>query len=222
MKAAPWLVLIALPLALGPPAAAEMLDFGPDLRRSGWVAVSFPRIPPASFAAIDRRTLEVATDAAAGLLWRKVDDPLRQARNATWRWSVTQGVPRTDLTTKGSDDRALGVYFVFGAPTDARKNPLAILRSPTVTALVYVFGGDKPRGAVLSSPHMGTHGKFIILRSADAQMGIWFDENVDLANDYARAFGAPPPLLLAVAISSDSDDTRRTNRARLSNLAVEK
>jgi hypothetical protein len=126
------------------------------------------------------------------------------------------------LTKRGSDDRALGVYFFYGTPADAKKSPLAMLGSPTVTALVYVFGGDKPRRAVLSSPHMGARGKFIVLRPADAQMGIWFDENVDLAKDHARAFRALPPLLLAVAISSDSDDTGRRNRARLRDLTIEK
>jgi hypothetical protein len=126
------------------------------------------------------------------------------------------------LTKRGSDDRALGVYFVFGAPADADKSPLSLLGSPTVTALVYVFGGDRPRGTLLSSPHMGAHGRFMVLRPADAQMGIWFDESVDLVKDYAHAFGALPPLLLAVAISSDSDDTGRRNRTRLRDLAVEK
>lgn len=135
---------------------------------------------------------------------------------------VAQGVSPTDLTKRSLDDRALGVYFVFGTAADAKKSPLALLGSSTVTALVYVFGGDKPRGSILASPHMGARGKFIILRPADAQKGTWFDENVQLAKDYVRAFGTPPPHLLAIAISSDSDDTRRRNRAKLRGLAIER
>jgi hypothetical protein len=222
MKAVTRTVLLIVPLALCRPTAAEPLDFGPDLSRNGWVAVSFPRIPPASFTASDQDTLDVSTEASARLLWRPIDGALRQARIASWRWTVTEGVPSTDLTRRGFDDRALGVYFVFGATADATKAPLALLGSPTVTALVYVFGGDKPRGSVLPSPHMDARGKFLVLRSAEAEKGIWFDETVDLARDYARAFGSLPPFLLAIAISSDSDDTGLRDRARLRGLMMER
>jgi len=40
MRSVAWLVLLAPPLALGHRAAAEPLDFGPELSRSGWVVVS--------------------------------------------------------------------------------------------------------------------------------------------------------------------------------------
>jgi hypothetical protein len=120
------------------------------------------------------------------------------------------------------DDRALGVYFVFGTAVDTSKTPLALLGSPTVTTLVYVFGGDKPRGSIVPSPHMGARGNFLVLRPADAQRAIWFDETVDLAKDFTQTFGRSPELLLAIAISSDSDDTRRRNRARLRDLRLER
>ena len=184
--------------------------------------VGFPKLAPASFKAIDRSTLAVSTDASAGLLWRMVRAPLRQARLASWRWMVTEGVSPTDLTKRGADDRALAVHFVFGTTADATKGPLALLGSASVTALVYVFGGDKPRGSVLPSPHMGARGKFLVLRPADAQKGIRFDESVDLVGDYERSFGTLPPLLLAVAVSSNSDDTGRRNRATLSGLTIER
>lgn len=127
MKCVAWLVLLAAPFVLDRSAAADPRNFGPDLSRSGWVVVSFPRIPPASFVPIDSSTLEVSTDASAGLLWRPIDGPLRRARVASWRWTVTEGVPPTDLTQRNLDDRALGVYFVFGTATDATKTPLALL-----------------------------------------------------------------------------------------------
>jgi hypothetical protein len=62
----------------------------------------------------------------------------------------------------------------------------------------------------------------MVLRPAEARKGIWFDENVDLPEDYVRAFARTPPLLLAVAISSDSDDTGARNRAKLRDLTIGK
>ena len=201
-------------------AFAEELGFGPDLHQAGWRTVTFPGIAAASFKATGRTSLEVSADSAAGLLCRMLDGAQWQARKAHWRWRVRQGAPATDLTTRGVDDRALAVYFVFGARADAGKSPTGLLGSATVTALVYVFGGDKPRGRILPSPHMGERGKFIVLRPADAQKSVWLDEDVDLATDHLRAFARPAPLLLAVIIMSDSDDTRTRNRADIEGLTL--
>ena len=96
-----------------------------------------------------------------------------------------------------------------------------LLNSGSVTALVYVFGGNKPRGEILPSSHMGSRGKFIVLRRADAEKGTWFNEDVDVAKDYLRAFGRAPSALLGVAVISDSDDTRTRNRAELEALTVD-
>jgi len=213
-------LLSAVALLHGTLALAEELAFGPDLHQAGWRTVTFPGIAAASFKATGRTSLEVSTDSGAGLLCRILDRSQWQARKARWRWRVRQGAPATDLTTRGVDDRALGVYFVFGVGEDAGKSPTALLGSSTVTALVYVFGGDKPRGRVLPSPHMGERGKFIVLRPAEAQKSVWFDEEVDLAGDHMRAFARPASLLLAVIVMSDSDDTRTRNRADIDGLTL--
>ena len=47
-------------------------------------------------------------------------------------------------------------------------------------------------------------------------------ESVDLKADYVRGFGQAPGLLLAVAVSSDSDDTRGRNRAQLRGLRIDR
>jgi hypothetical protein len=208
-------------LALRSPALAEQLLFGPDLHAAGWTRVTFPGIPAASFKAAGASGLEVTADAAAGLLWRALTKTSRSARTAHWRWRVNSGVPPTDLTKRGADDRVLGLYFVFGTERDTSLPPLALLRSPTVSALVYVFGGNQPRGTIISSPHMGERGKFFILRRADAIKAAWLEERVEPANDYTRAFARPPKLLIAIAVFSDSDDTRKRNSALIENLVLE-
>jgi hypothetical protein len=211
-------LLIAASLAACP-AAAEALRFAPGL--PGWTAVEYPGIAPAHFAAAADGTLAIATDSSAGMLWRLLPGAAAQSATARWRWRVDEGVAPTDLTSRGADDRAIGIYFVFSERPDLVKNgPMAVLASPAVTALVYVFGGDQPRGTVIASPHMGARGKFIALRRADALKRVWYDESVDLARDYARAFGRPMTRLIGVAISSDSDDTRTHNRAGVQGLMV--
>lgn len=209
-----------LALTICNPAFGESISFGPDLTAAGWSVVTFPGVTPATFKARDADTLEVATDAAAGLLWRPMKQPGLPVGKAEWSWRIEHGVDPTDLTNRGKDDRALAVYFVFGGKTELAKSPRTLLSSRSVRALVYVFGGDRPRGSILASPHMAQRGKFLILRPASGPRKQWLNESVDLAFDYARAFGQQPLDLLAVAISSDSDDTRGHNRALIRALRL--
>lgn len=211
-------ILIAAGLT-AQPAAAESIHFAPGL--AGWTNVAYPGIAPAHFAAAGEDTLAIATDAAAGLLWRPLPAAIRQPRAAQWRWRVDEGVAATDLSQRGADDRAVALYFVFSQRPGAAGGPLQTLAAADVSALVYVFGGDKPRGALLASPHMGERGKFIVLRPAAATKQVWYAENVDLAGDYARAFGRAMPSLIGIAISSDSDDTGARNRALVQALVVD-
>ena len=136
------------------------------------------------------------------------------------RWRVDEAVAATDLTKRGADDRAIAIYFVFSEQPGATISPMQTLASPTVTALVYVFGSDRPRGSVIASPHMGERGKFLVLRPATAPRRVWHDENVDLTGDYARTFGRNMPALIGIAISSDSDDTHGCNRAVVQNMVI--
>jgi Protein of unknown function (DUF3047) len=211
---------LVLALMLGNPACGESINFGPDLAAAGWSVVTFPGVAPATFKATSADTLDVVTDAAAGLLWHAIKEPKRAVGTAHWSWRVDRSVVPTDLSQRGNDDRALAVYFVFGRKSDLAMGPMALLSSSSVKALVYVFGGDRPRGSIVPSPHMGQRGRFLILWPANGPRHQWLDESIDIAVDYTRLFGHQPPDLLAVAISSDSDDTRGRNRAQVRGLRI--
>lgn len=47
-----------------------------------------------------------------------------------------------------------------------------------------------------------------------------YSENVNLAADYAQAFGGQPGSLVGIAVSGDSDDTDSTIRAAIGNLTL--
>ncbi|MEO0918159.1 MAG: DUF3047 domain-containing protein, partial [Pseudomonadota bacterium] len=66
------------------------------------------------------RQLDVVSNGTVSLVWRPVEGELRAATNAMWRWRVTEGVPPTNLTEKGGDDRNLALYFVFVDEESAR------------------------------------------------------------------------------------------------------
>ena len=143
-----------------------------------------------------------------------------EANQANWDWAVEASVPPTDLTLKGGDDRNLSIYFVF-LPQEylpKSKGKLTdLLKNKNVRVLMYVWGGDHDRGEVLPSPYLEEVGKSIILQRAGIGRA---SEQVNLANDFRRAFGHNPEKLVGIAISADSDDTRSTIISSISNLQV--
>jgi hypothetical protein len=165
--------------------------------------------------------LDVFSDGTVSVIWRQLDASMGDADSASWKWAVDRGVGPTDLTRKGGDDRNLAIYFVFVDAATARElsRPSAarLLRNSSTRALVYVWGGAHPRGAILPSPYSDGL-RTMVLREPGTGS---FAERVDLHADFRRAFGTAPGVLVGVAITADSDDTDGEIRAAISDLRIE-
>jgi len=164
--------------------------------------------------------LSLTSDGAVSIAWTRVPQPNWGKRGASWSWTVEQSVPPTDLRQKGGEDRNISLYFVFVpqdvAPGLAGKGIRALLGRDDVRVLQYVWGGNHARGTVFGSP-WGNGGAVVALRQASTGS---FNENVDLAADYSRAFGDAPGALVGLAVSGDSDDTDSMIRAAIGRLVL--
>lgn len=198
---------------LGTPAQALPFD-------GGWTHQTFPRRKANAYAQ-QGATLQVESDQGVSLLIRAVPEGQWGARAASWRWAVDEGVPATDLARKGGDDRNLALYFAFMPRADAERlvgaAPRRVLTDKAARTLVYVWGGQGRRGQMLESPYMGARGRTVVLRPSGTGA---HQESVDLAGDYARAFGQAPDVLFGIAVSADSDDTAVRIRARIESLRL--
>jgi len=67
---------------------------------------------------------------------------------------------------------------------------------PNVRILQYVWGGNHARGSIQNSPYAPGQGANVILRSAGTGSN---SENVNLARDFASAFGGAPGALVGIA-----------------------
>ena len=184
-----------------------------------WKEQGLLRLSSNEYGLHDRR-LDVVSDGTVSVLWRPVNAALGAARAARWDWSVTKGVKGTDLTQRGGDDRNLALYFVFVDPQTAstigRTSARKLLRDPNTRALVYVWGGNHAKGALLDSPYSpGLKSKIL----QTAQTGS-FTENVNLERDFSRAFGDRPRILVGLAVTADSDDTDGIIKATIQDLKI--
>ncbi|MEO8802729.1 MAG: DUF3047 domain-containing protein [Rudaea sp.] len=185
---------------------------------SGWAPYRMSRrhaMAKISIASDDStNVLHIDADHAAGAIAHPLDLPA--ATIISWRWKVDHSVARADLTTKGGDDFAARVYVFFDLPRSAlsfgarMKLRLAHMvfgfDLPTA-ALCYVWDNDHPTGTI--APNVFYSGvNTIVLQSGDTHTGQWQTQRRDLAADFRTAFGRTAPRVTAIALASDTDNTR--------------
>ncbi|MCA1775202.1 MAG: DUF3047 domain-containing protein [Loktanella sp.] len=201
---------------LATPALAGPVDFS-----SGWQEQRLSLFSSNTYSF--GQTLQMTSEHTVSIAWSRVPQADWDSTGASWTWSVSESVAPTDLSVKGGDDRNLSLYFVFvpqeTAPDLASAGIRALLGRSDVRVIQYAWGGNNPVGQVIPSPYgePGT-GVTIPLRQADTGSE---SVTVDLAADYARAWGGTPGALIGLAVSGDSDDTRGKITAELSNLVLE-
>jgi hypothetical protein len=195
-------------------AEAEQVTFSDN-----WNEQAFSLFSSNGFG-LNADTLDISSEGTVSILWKMLPPSMWEANQANWDWAVETSVPPTDLTLKGGDDRNLSIYFVFLPQEDLPKSTgklTDLLNNKNVRVLMYVWGGDHDRGEVLPSPYLEESGKSIILQRAGTGKA---SEQVNLANDFRRAFGKNSEKLVGIALSADSDDTRSTIISSISNLQI--
>ncbi|MEP0520420.1 MAG: DUF3047 domain-containing protein [Hyphomicrobiales bacterium] len=197
-------------------ASAEVVGFA-----GGWKSVNFRSIPKTQYS-FGGNMLGIKASSSSSVIYKPVPAPLRQARQASWSWSVQNSVPATNLAKKGGDDRNIALYFVFTdekTASRAGKNPniKRLLTKRSSRMLIYVYGGSQSAGSFVPSPYFSGRGTTVVKRSAGTGS---FSENVDLAADYRRAFGGEAGVLVGLAVSSDSDDTGVMSQSSLGEIRL--
>ncbi|WP_411890234.1 DUF3047 domain-containing protein [Yoonia sp. SDW83-1] len=168
------------------------------------------------------QSLSMVSNGSVSIAWTRVSPADWGSRGASWSWTVEQSVPPTNLAQKGGDDRNVSLYFVFVpesvAPSLQGANIRSLLGNADVRIMQYAWGGNHSRGQVIRSPY-GPPGQGVTIALRQAGTGS-HSETVDLAADYARAFGGEPGALVGLAVSGDSDDTDSMIRAAIGNLTL--
>ncbi len=221
---------IALAIGLGAtPVLADgfRLPVKSDLAMAGWQEFEFDGKRRNNFVGGADGSIEINTDGSASLIYLPIDVDPADTPRLSWRWRVDENLPATDLSRRGGDDRPAAIFVFFEWDPDTASLKERMMR-PLVEAwkgrdapgrlLSYTWGGDHPTGSLIKSAYFGGAGMQVILRNGSAPTGEWISENVDVAADYERIFGGPPPPIRQLAISADSDDTGGQSRASIIEL----
>lgn len=210
-------------------SGAAQADVEPSLLAQGWRELTFDGRRPNRFSAGPDGGITVTSEAGDSMLYRSIGADLGQTPCLSWRWKVDQAPPATDLTRKGGDDRAISLWIGFrfdganaslGERIKHEAQQIAVGGTVPGQSLIYNWGGTAPTSAFQPNPVVGDRGQFRILHAATEPTGVWHAEQVNLVEDYRRAFGRPPTELVQLAVSGDADATGTRSVAHIADIKL--
>jgi hypothetical protein len=198
----------------------------------GWAHQLLPKVKqPNRFAIVqdaEQRVLQISSQASASSWTSHVAINAQRQPLLNWRWKVSRSLPGSSLTEKGGDDYAARLYVLFDLPP-SRLSALDRLRIGAAEAisgtaiptasLCYVWGHQQRAGSRGPNPYTDRV-QMVVVDSGDAQAGQWRSHQVDLAQDWATAFGGDMPPVNGIAVSADTDNTGEQVQAWFGDISL--
>lgn len=156
----------------------------------------------------------VSDNSASGVTWKKTFDVYKYPR-MRWRWKISNIYETGDATDKKRDDYANRVYVTFKYDPD---DVGFVLRAkygvakriygeyPPHSTLNY-FWANKEHDAHHLVSQYTDRAMLVPVETGAKNVGKWVEEEVNIIEDYKRAFGEKPPREASIAIMIDSDNT---------------
>lgn len=146
----------------------------------------------------DRTVLHAEAEASASGLFKEVKVNLITHPYINWQWRVEKGHPPLAERTKNGDDYAARIYIIA-------KGGLAFWKTKAIN---YVWSSTEKKGAIWPNAFAGKNAMLIAIRSPEDQKNIWYQEKRNVYEDLKNIFGEEIKKIDAVAIMTDSDNSK--------------
>ena len=199
-----------------------------------WEPLTFPKIKTHSKYSLvsegNKSILKAESRASASAIVYRRTFNIYENPRLHWRWKVTQLSDRGNPKEKAGDDYPIRVYVMFQYdPERASLGESLIYKAtkaiygkyPPHSTLNYVWTGANISERFIASPYTGK-AYMVVLERGKEKAGQWFEESVNVLEDYRNAFGKEPPATAGIAVMSDSDNTRISAEAYLDFIEVGK
>jgi len=132
-----------------------------------------------------------------------------------WRWKVNSVYQKGDATKKAGDDYPLRIYVLFkydpetmGLWDKVTYESARILYGeyPPHSSLNYIWANRKHEKNIIIN-RFTDRAMLILMEKGTEKIGRWLQYEVNIVEDYKRAFGKVPPAVAGIAIMNDSDNT---------------
>ncbi len=214
---------VAQPAPPARPAPIEVLrgaaPAAPDALPAGWHLITFRGISRHTRYTVASDgtgwALRAQSEAAAAGLYLPLDLDPRAYPIVTWRWKIARVLERADPGAKAGDDYPARLYVAFAYQPEREgvweRTKFEFYRAlygeyPPGAVINYVWESRLPKETTYPNPYTARARMFVV-ESGPERVGQWVEERRNFYEDYRRLFGAEPPLLVGVAVMTDTDDT---------------
>ncbi|HBD96294.1 MAG: hypothetical protein A2015_13725 [Spirochaetes bacterium GWF1_31_7] len=200
-----------------------------------WKSIKLPLAKnPSQYSIItdnDQHYLKAYSKNAASSLQSQVVFNVYQYPVVKWRWKIDRVLDKGDVTKKNGDDYPIRIYINFVYKKEMNHPGFAFkhnfvkatygLEIPRYS-LNYIIESKNQKKVFYDNPFDPDDSKIIIKRSSQESVSIWFDESINIVEDFKKAFGFDPPLEAYVAIMCDTDNTGEEVSAYIDYVGVYK
>lgn len=193
--------VLGLPL---PGAEKRVTGFRDDFKDlSNWKPYYFSNIEKHSKYAVEKdgeNTIlrSESNGSASGLILRDRFN-VYEYPFARWRWKIEKVYEKGNAKSKDGDDYPIRVYLIF-----RRKALFGLISLPT--SINYIWANRSYDEKIMPNAYT-ERSMMVLLEEGEAKAGQWITEEVNIVEDYHRAFGEDPPKMATIAIMNDSDNT---------------
>lgn len=149
-----------------------------------------------------RTVLKAEAAGAASGLFKKIKIDPKANQVIQWSWKVDRVLDKGDARSKAGDDYSARVYVVFEGALFWQ-----------TTGLNYIWANRLPKGEAVPNAFAKKNVIMLAVESGPGRVGEWVREERNVYEDYRRLFGKEPPVISAVAVMTDTDNTGETATA---------
>ena len=159
--------------------------------------------------------LKAESDSSASGMVYKNEFNIYDYPNISWKWKVSNVYEKGNAETREGDDYPVRIYVMFkydpGKASFGRKFKYGLAKKiygkyPPHSTLNYIWASRDHEEIILTNRY-AKEAKMIIVQSGTKNTGNWMEHEVNVLEDYRKAFGKDPPETASIAIMNDSDNT---------------
>lgn len=169
---------------------------------TGWESIKFKDNTQYSLVEVGGIfALKAVSKASASGLVRSFRVDLDKTPYLNWRWRIEKELEGVfDETLKSGDDYSARIYVIFSDGFIAWDTK----------AINYVWAKHAKKESVWSNAWAGKNAVMTAIRTASDKLSQWYTEKRNVKKDIKKHFGKTIRYLNAVAVMTDTDNTKKT------------
>lgn len=142
--------------------------------------------------------LKAESHSGASGLFKEQRIDLKKTPYLNWSWRIDKRLSNLNEQSKSGDDYSARIYVVVSGGWAFWKTK----------AINYVWAGNTAKDTVWPNAFAGKNAMMVAVRSSDDKTKIWFSEKRNIMKDLKQQFGSNIRFIDAVAIMTDTDNSK--------------